>query len=357
MVKKFEIPKDRRYLMSRMGDISQLAGCKRYEFIDGKAKGVEAVDFKTGSGFNFTVLPGRGMDIAWAEYKGLPISYMSKTGITAPAFYEPEGLNWLRSFFAGLLTTCGLSNVGWPSKHESSILGEIKHGLHGRISNCPAENVCVKQGWEDDDFHMSVSGQMREAMLHEENMVIEREISTSLGAKAIKLSDRIENLGFEAKPLMLLYHINFGYPLLDQGSKIVCRSQNIETKHGQVSGDDFSEIQAPSRRAKEKVYFHDLTSNEDDTCFVAIVNKKLEFGAYIKFNKLQLPKFTQWKQLSEAEYVTGLEPGNCIPIGLDEWRNKGDIEILEPGERKNIDIEIGLLTDNEEISNFEKIIS
>jgi hypothetical protein len=59
-MKDFFINMNRDYLMKRMGDISQIAGVKRYEFIDGKAKGVEAVDFKTGTGFEFTVRPGRG---------------------------------------------------------------------------------------------------------------------------------------------------------------------------------------------------------------------------------------------------------------------------------------------------------
>lgn len=106
-MKTFEINKNHDFLMKRMGDISQLAGLKRYEMLDGKARGVEAVDFKTGTGFQFTVLPGRGMDIAWASYQGVPISYMSKTGIVSPAYYNPEGMNWLRSFLPVCLQPAG----------------------------------------------------------------------------------------------------------------------------------------------------------------------------------------------------------------------------------------------------------
>ena len=61
-----DLIKDQRFLRSRIGDMSQLAGLKRYAFTEGKAKGIEAVDVKTGSGLHFTVLPGRGMDLAWA---------------------------------------------------------------------------------------------------------------------------------------------------------------------------------------------------------------------------------------------------------------------------------------------------
>ena len=74
----------KKELMKRIGDISQIAGAKLYELKSGRAKGVTAIDVKTGSGFSFTVLPDRAMDIAWAEYKGIPLSFISKTGVCSP---------------------------------------------------------------------------------------------------------------------------------------------------------------------------------------------------------------------------------------------------------------------------------
>ncbi|MBO9573593.1 MAG: DUF4432 family protein, partial [Chitinophagaceae bacterium] len=128
-----DLIKDRRFLQSRVGDISQIAGLKRYAFTEGKAKGVEAVDVKTGSGLNFTILPGRGMDLAWAEFRGIPFGYISKTGIVSPEYYESKDLEWLRTFFAGLLTTCGLSNVGPMTDEPHPVFGTQHFGLHGRI--------------------------------------------------------------------------------------------------------------------------------------------------------------------------------------------------------------------------------
>lgn len=357
-MKLFEIVKDKRFLLARMGNISQIAGVKRYEFSEGKAKGVEAVDIKTGSGLEFTVLPGRGMDIAWTLFRGMPVAYMAKPGITAPEYYEHDGINWLRSFFAGMLTTCGLSNVGWSSEYNDPAVGPVKHGLHGRIANTSADLVCVKEEWIGNEFRMTVSGRMRESMLHAENLTLNREISATLDGNAIHLTDVIENEGFRPRPLMLLYHINIGYPLLDEGSRLICNPKltesNDETAAGAVA--DFRKVHGPVNAMPEKVYFHDLPSRNNGETYVGLVNDKLEVGLYVRFNKFQLPEFTQWQQLGEAEYVMGLEPANCRPGGLTAQDARGKLEMLKPGEQKKVELEIGILSDADAIRRFEAMM-
>lgn len=355
-MKKFEIKKDREFLLKRMGDISQLAGLKRYELTDGRAKGVEAVDFKTGSGFQFTVLPGRGMDIAWASYQGMPISYMSKTGVVSPAYYNPEGMNWLRSFFAGLLTTCGLSNVGGPCEDEEPIIGSQAYGLHGRITQTCADHVSVQEEWSNAIFQMSVSGRVQESMVHCENLILNREVSTELGANFLRIHDEVENLGFIPRPLMLLYHINVGYPVLDEGTRIVLKSEKI-TPNDELLREklkQFNQVGEPVNGAKENLYFHDLCTEPDKTTYVGLVNDKLEVGVYVKFNKDQLKNLAEWKQLGEAEYVVGIEPGNCRPVGRLAQKESGELEMLMPGEKRSFDLEIGVLADIADIRAFEK---
>ena len=99
-------------LLKRVGDISQIAGFRRSTRTEGNENGVSAVDFYTGTGFFFTVLPDRGLDISFASYRGIPLCWRSSTGDVAPHFYETQGDGWLRSFYGGLLTTCGMVNVG-----------------------------------------------------------------------------------------------------------------------------------------------------------------------------------------------------------------------------------------------------
>jgi hypothetical protein len=354
-IKEFSINKNKQFLLKRMGNMSQLASVKKYELTDGKAKGVEAVDIKTGTGFQFTVLTSRGMDIAWCEYKGIPLSYISKNGIVSPFCYENEGMNWLRSFFAGMLTTCGLSNVGGPCEEDHPVIGKVHYGLHGRISNTEAGNVCVVEEWNGDDFELSVSGQMRESVLHGENLTLKRSIKTKLGQDSFIISDVIENQGFAEVPLMLLYHINIGYPVLDEGSRFVSNSKSIQPAD-QLAMDnlnDYSLMQEPENGRKENCYFHELNSDQKGDTYVGLINDKLEIGVYVKFNKNQLPKLTEWKMLSEAEYVFGIEPANCYPVGRVKQREMGDLQMIKPGEQKKIELEIGVLTGLNQILEFE----
>ena len=110
-------------LRRRVGRMSQIAGARSCVLTSGAARGVEAVDVKTGTGFEFTVLPGRALDIAWASYRGVALGYIAKTGVVAPAFFSEQGATgFLRNFFAGLLTTAGLSNIGVPSEVDGAAI-------------------------------------------------------------------------------------------------------------------------------------------------------------------------------------------------------------------------------------------
>lgn len=354
-MKDFRFKSDKKHLMERMGSISQLAGVKRYELKEGKSYGVEAVDLWNGAGLNFTVLPGRGMDIAWASYKGVPFSYMSKAGISSPGYYDSDGFQWLRSFYAGLLTTCGLANAGLPCEDSDVLLGSEKHGLHGRICNTGADNVCVKEGWHGSDYILSVSGRLRESRLFGENLVLNRSISTVMGSNSLRIHDVIENEGMAANPVMVLYHINLGYPLLDDGSRLLCNSAKIEsnTEAAEKEVGRYDRMWAPADGAKELLYFHDPVPGKDGWARAALVNDKLELGVYVKFRREQLPHMAQWKSLATSEYVLGIEPGNCLPVGRVRQRERGDLEILEPGASKEVEIEVGILDGHEAITGFK----
>jgi hypothetical protein len=113
----------RAQILERVGSINQLAGTRHYILNDGRSKGIAAVDVDTGSGLRFTVLPDRGLDISLAAFKGTSLVYLTPNGEVNPAFYEPQGPGWLRTCFAGLLTTCGLTYFGAPGKDGSDELG------------------------------------------------------------------------------------------------------------------------------------------------------------------------------------------------------------------------------------------
>lgn len=214
------------------------------------------------------MLPGRGMDIAWASYKSTPVSFNAKTAVVAPAYYDPNGTQWLRSFFGGLLTTCGLSNVGKPSERTHNFLGNQEIELHGLISNSASDLVSVSESWNGNDLVISVSGRVKEAETFGEYLVLSRTISTVAGENRLFLKDTIENLSPYEAPVMLLYHINAGYPLLDGGAEFLAKSNGITAANTYAESKikNYPLMDEPRTNAGELVYYHDLAADEDNLC-------------------------------------------------------------------------------------------
>jgi len=204
----------RDQLLQRTGRLSQIGGITPFTHADGKAKGVSTLRVRTAQGLEFWVLPDKGMDICEATFLGRSLSWHSPTGITHPAYYSSRGAEWLESFAGGLVCTCGLSTAGAASEDAGQ-----KLGVHGSIGNTPAEQVNWTEKWDGEDCFLTISGKVREASVWGTNLLLERTITTSLQSSTITLHDSVENQGLADSPLMLLYHCNFGFPLLTERSR------------------------------------------------------------------------------------------------------------------------------------------
>ena len=343
-------------LMRKIGDISQIAGAKSYQLSDGNEKGVDGVDFRTGTGFNFTVLPGRGMDISYAEYKGQPLCWRSATGSIESSHFDPEGLGWLRGFYGGLLVTCGMTYAGAPCTDEEEELG-----LHGRISYTPAKNVWTDGQWEGDEYVIWTQGKVREAVVFGENIVLTRKIWAKLGESKLYMRDVVENLGFEPVPHMYLYHINGGFPVVDEDSVLISPTKETTPRdaEAQIDAENYHKFLPPTPGFKERVYYHEMIPDADGYVHAALVNKNFMdgsgFGFYVKYLKSQLPRFIEWKMNGEGTYVVGMEPANCLVEGRDKDRERGILQFLQPGEKREYELEIGVLTSAEMIEELEAL--
>ncbi len=356
MIKLHGATYDKRQLLRHIGDISQIAGIKQYQLTEGNEGGVIGVDFRTGSGLNFTVLPDRGLDISYAEYNGVPLCWRSGTGDVAPAHYEPQGFGWLRGYFGGLLTTCGMTHVGQPDENGS-------HGLHGRVSYIPAKNVWVDNRWEGNRYMLWAQGKVTETAALGENLCRTRRVWTELGAKNLHIEDIVENLGYQDTPHMYLFHINVGFPIVAEGSELLAPTTQVIPRDEQaaVDVDNHARCDAPTADFRERVYYHEMEADADNHVYIALVNRQFDggrgIGLYVKYHRTQFPRFVQWKMCSEGAYVIGLEPANCWVEGQEKERDRGTLQYIEPVGRKHYEAEIGVLTSNEEISNIENRIS
>ncbi|MBE7051102.1 MAG: DUF4432 family protein [Ruminococcaceae bacterium] len=272
---------NREELLKVIGSVEQIGGVRDFVFNDGRAKGVRAIEINTGK-ICFTLLPDRGLDIANASFMGTNVSWISKTGITDPRFYEKADNGFLRGFFGGLVTTCGLKNIGG---------GVGEYGLHDRVSNTPAEKVSVFADWVGDDYCMEVSAHIRQCKVFGENIVIKRTIKTKLFSNSFTLTDTIVNEGHSDEDFAIAYHCNFGYPLVREGAKIINVPEDIAAISGPIHGKEEECIGVPQ---------------SGDRPTVGIENG--EMGAYITYDKQTMPSFLVWKMLGESEYVVGLEP-------------------------------------------------
>jgi hypothetical protein len=344
-------------LESYVGDMHQIAGAQPFVCRDGKADGVRGVRIDTGSGFRFTLLPGRGMDIPEASYNQKALHLFSGTGVTAPGYYDEPGLEWLRTFYVGLLTTCGIANSGAPS-----VDGGEPFGLHGRIANAAAEDLATEQWWDGDDYRIRVRGKMREAKTLFENLSLTRTVETGLGRRGFTLHDLIENHGFEPQPLMMLYHFNFGFPLLGPKARIIApvretvpRDEEAEKDNGVAECLRYPE---PVRGYNEKVFFHTLAAREDGSTFVSLWNDDTgdgsPLGIVLRFNKKELPAFTQWKMPRMGLYVTGLEPGTAPPLGRGVVRERGELPLLEGRESYGVTVRFEVYDAKTQARTLEK---
>jgi len=213
-------------------------------------------------------------------------------------------------------------------------------GLHGRIANTPAYDIGVRQEWIDDDYVISVSGKVREASVFGEDMVLTRTITTKLGDNRIYINDTVENEGFAKSPLMVLYHMNFGYPLLSENTVletncINCRPQTEEAAKGMETSCVF---ERPVKGYAEQVFHRDSVAES----YAMLKNPALGLAAKIEFKGEQLPYFVEWKQIGEQEYVVGMEPATYPPLGRATARERGELVFLEPQESRKFEITVSV---------------
>ncbi len=344
----------REELVRRIGNLSQIGGTRIYELSDGPEKGVRAVDFRTGTGFEFTVLPDRGLDISTASYRGMSLVWRSPVGEIAPTFYEPHGLGWLRTFHGGLLTTCGLTHVGGPCEDGGESLG-----LHGRYSTIPARNVCVDSCWRGDGYVMWVKGVVREAVLFGENLTLTRKISARLGESRLTIEDLVENTGFERSPFLIVYHMNAGFPLVDAGTQLVATSSSVTPRdeEAEKGKEDYNIMSEPVPGFREKVYFHEMKADSEGYAYTALINEERSLGLYVKYGKETLPHLAEWKMMGEGAYVVGMEPSNNMLRGRPGEREAGTLVELKPGEKVSMFLEVGVLSGQGEIKEYRKKVA
>ncbi len=322
-----------------IGHESQLAGVEEHRLVGGRGDGMRLYEIHTAVGLDLTVSPDRCCDISRLRYKGVNMSYMSPCGYVAPAYYDATDSNWLKSFTAGFLTTCGLNNVGSPNTDGGESLP-----LHGSIANTPAEHAW----WTENGDCLEVHGVMRDEVIFGRKLKLERCVKISKIAPEFEINDTVANTGSRTEPFEILYHMNMGYPLLDEDSIVTIPSASVKPRDGHAAEDiaNWMRMEKPTPGYQERCYYHTFP---DGNGRASIYQPKLDCGLEITFDAGKLDGFVEWKMMGVRDYVLGLECGNCTPDGRSVMRKTGMLKFLEPGAEVNYKVKVILFTGGKKV--------
>ncbi len=294
----------------KINSLSQVASIRRYTITEGSAKGLDFIDIDNGN-IRFLLNVSKALDITQLYHKGVNISFLSKNSLTK------RELAFGNRFEGGMLYTCGFDNFGGRDGYET----------HGTFHNTPAEIVRA----ECTDSEIVVEANIRNAELFGKNLLIRRKITTKVGSNKIDLCDELINESYRDEEYCVLYHFNVGYPMLDNGGKVIA---------------DVSEIKARNDWANENIktalLIEDDVPNKQETCYfiklnspkITYVNEKLNKGLTLSYTMDTLPCFTLWKSMASGDYALGLEP--CTSELDDNFERK----IVKAGESVKFELSL-----------------
>jgi galactose mutarotase-like enzyme len=290
----------------------------------------------------FWLLPERGMGIWKVWLDDIEIGWQSPVrGPVHPKFvsiHDESGLGWLGGFDE-LLCRCGLESNGAP---EFDTHGKLKYPLHGKIANLPAYKVAASVDSNHDEIR--VEGCVEEACFKFQKLELHSAVTTKLTSTEICIHDTITNTSDTAAEFQLLYHINFGTPILEAGAEVVAPVKTLvpRTHRAEQGVAEWSKISAPETGYLEQVYFMELLGDTAAQSQVLLRNAAGTLGASVHFSLKQLPYFTLWKNTASLRdgYVTGLEPGTNFPNPRSYEQSQGRVETLQPGESREFEVRL-----------------
>jgi Domain of unknown function (DUF4432) len=356
----------RRQVRERTGDPRSVAGVRAMELSDGVERGVRVLQFRTGGGLSFELLVDRALDVGTTELDGLSLGWQSPTGFRHPGLHEYEsedGLSWARSF-SGTLCTGGLDHTLFGGRFDASHYRyppreQIQQSLHGRIAHTPATLRGYGETWLDDESCLLwAEAEVRQAAVFGEHLVLHRRVEATVGGTSLRIRDRVVNEGFEPTPHMFLYHLNFGWPLLDDGTRFVAPISSTRwcTDSAWDQGTPYDRCTGPVEGYLEQVYEHDVAPDPDGVLRALLANDRLARAALVEWRADQFPHLLQWMNLRAGAYGFGIEPTTHHVEGQQAARDDGSMIWLRHGEAREYDTTISFLRGAEHIAEAEERI-
>jgi hypothetical protein len=317
----------------------------------GKQEGVELITLDNGT-LVLRLIPTRGLSVLDVRQGGLRVGWDSPVKeVVHPAFINLEsrgGLGWLEGFNEWLVR-CGLEYAGHPGRDEfidnTGSKTSMNLTLHGRVGNLPASEVEVLID-RQAPHRLRVRGVVHERQFHGPKLRLTAEISTTPGSDTFRIEDTVTNLGDAVQEMQLIYHANYGAPLLEAGAtvRVAVRRMAPMNPHAAAGIDTWQTYAGPTKGFVEQVYLVHPYADDQGRATVLLSDRRGEKGASITWSIQDLPYLTVWKNTAAIEdgYVTGLEPGTGFPFNRRIERQFGRVPKLAPHESRRITLDFGL---------------
>ncbi|MCO6047660.1 aldose 1-epimerase family protein [Aeoliella sp. ICT_H6.2] len=298
----------------------------------------------TGAGLRFSLALDRGGDVVEASYNHLNLAYLTPNDYKPPSHAYHQGAEWLTGWPGGLVTTAGPELMGAPRTE-----GELSVSLHGRFSSTPTAVLeVVNPDPQRGQLDMRIVLLIRDTRMFGPSLEVRREVRCRLGEPWFAITDEVTNRGDERCRHALLYHVNFGYPLLDEASRLVYRGHGVlHDQRGelatQVTAEQIKKVSAPDdsfRGAREQLVIAEPTSDCQGKTHIGILNEQQQLGMSLIYSANALPRLASWLHYGpRGSYVASLEPFFGSILGRDKDNHPSATATLEPGQSKKYQVE------------------
>jgi hypothetical protein len=317
----------------------------------GKQEGSTLVGIEVGD-LSVLVVPTRGMGIYKARYRGVEFGWNSPVDeIVHPSFVDLTGrggLGWLDGFNE-LMVRCGYEWTGHPYRD-----GDRMYTLHGRAANTPASFVMVEVE-RHAPYRIKLTGLLKEKTFAFSNLETRTELVIEPGTGALHLHDRLTNKSDCVAPYQIIYHTNFGRPVLGEGARILAPVKCVVPLGDAATHnlENWQNYLGPKSGFVEELFGLELQGDANRHTLAALVGPDGNSGAALRFSLDQLPFFTLWKNTNSDQqgYVTGLEPGSNYPHPRNEEKAHGRLQHLGGGKTQPFDLTIQFLADQSDVAN------
>jgi hypothetical protein len=339
---------------------SQDLGVKEHKFTiqntvlkGGKQDGTELLTIASDN-LTIKLIPTRGLGILSVDGDDIRLGWDSPVDeVVNPKYINLEsrgGLGWLDGFNE-LMVRCGFEWTGHAVQADGMI-----YTLHGRAQNTPVSRLIVNV-LDKAPYTITVRGLIKENTFKKSNLETWVSLSYVPGSKDFIVHDVVTNKSDYTRDYQIIYHSNYGTPILEEGARFVAPVKEISpfNDYAKKGLKTWQTYLGPTKDFDEMVFNVYPYADEQGQTQVMVTNQAGDKGAGISFNTNQLPVFSLWKNTDTLKqgYVTGLEPGTSFAYPVTIEREQKRVRQLEPGQSAEFTLVYSLLSDKKAVEQYE----